>query len=113
MIGRRFAAMTLLATGLLLSGCSGSASPGGAADAVVKIRDLQFTPNTVTVDVGDTVAWEFDDEGLYHHVQARDGSFDSEIVGEGSFSVAFTEPGTYSYSCSIHPYMTGTIIVSD
>ena len=110
---RRAAAMTLLATGLVLSGCTGAALGGSAPDAVVKIRDLQFAPDTVTIATGGTVDWEFDDDGLYHHVHADDGSFDSDIVGEGTFSVTFSEPGTHSYSCSIHPYMTGTIIVSD
>ena len=109
MRGRRLAAVAVPLL-VLLCGCAPEPS---APAAVVEIRDLQFTPATVTVHVGETVEWRFDDDGLYHHVQADDGAFDSEIVGEGVFEVVFDEPGTYTYACSIHPYMTGTVVVTD
>ncbi|ALJ21593.1 hypothetical protein AOA12_17520 [Microbacterium sp. No. 7] len=103
---RRVAALTLLLAPAVLAGCAG-------AVVEVGIRDLRFTPQEVTVRVGDTVRWRFDDEGLYHHVEADDASFDSDIVGEGTYDVTFTEPGTYPYACSVHPYMTGTVVVSE
>ena len=86
----------------------------GCAQHVVEVavRDLQFTPQDVIVEVGDTVRWRFDDDGLLHHVVADDGSFESPMSGTSTFEVVFTKPGTYPYSCSIHPYMTGTVIVS-
>lgn len=115
MIGRRtmpLAAPVLLAAGLLATGCSPGA-PSAPRTVDVEIRDLQFVPGDVEVSVGDTVRWTFDDDGMFHHVEAADGSFDSEIVGEGTFSVTFAEAGTHSYACSIHPHMTGTVTVSE
>ncbi|MGF6823925.1 plastocyanin [Microbacterium sp. ZKA21] len=116
MIGRRtmpFAAPVLLAAGLLATGCSPTEASPAPRTVDVEIRDLQFVPGEVEVSVGDTVRWVFDDGGMFHHVEATDGSFDSEIVGEGMFSVTFSEAGTHPYACSIHPYMTGTVTVSE
>lgn len=96
---------------LLTGGCAGAPSSTGASPPVVEIRDLRFTPSTVTVQAGGTVEWRFDDGGMFHHVQADDGSFDSEIVGTGTFTASFDDPGSHPYTCSIHPYMTGTVVV--
>lgn len=79
----------------------------------VGVRDLQFTPGDVSVAPGETVTWHFDDGGLLHHVEANEGDFESSIVGEGTFSVTLDEAGVHPYHCSIHPYMTGTITVSE
>jgi plastocyanin len=108
MTARRAALLAMPALILLAGGCAGAAP---APSAVVEIRDLRFAPDTVTVPAGGTVEWRFDDGGLYHHVQADDGSFESEIVGDGTFTVSFDRPGTHAYTCSIHPYMTGTVVV--
>jgi plastocyanin len=109
-MSRRLAAVLAAPLPVLLSaGCTTAAA---APAAVVEIQDLRFTPQAVTVAPGSTVEWRFDDGGLYHHVHADDGSFDSDVVGEGTYSVTFDEVGTHPYVCSIHPYMTGTVTVS-
>lgn len=116
MTGRRtmlLVASAVLAAGSLATGCSSGAAQSAPRTVDVDVRDLQFTPSEVAVSVGDTVRWTFDDGGMFHHVEATDHSFDSTIVGEGTFSVTFADAGTHPYACSIHPYMTGTVTVSE
>lgn len=107
MISRRAVAAPGLLLVLLTSGCTGAVAP-----ATVTIRDLRFSPDSLEIRVGNSVEWRFDDDGLYHHVEAEDGSFESDIVGSGTFTATFNESGSYPYSCSIHPYMTGTVVVT-
>ena len=109
-IGRRFALPGIAA--VLLAGCSGEVPP----DAVIEISNVQFGPADVTVPVGGTVEWRFDDGGVLHHVAAEprlgvEGEFDSGITGVGTFRHTFDRAGTYVYTCSVHRYMTGTVTV--
>jgi len=76
-----------------------------------------FLPSDVTVSVGDTVTWT-NDSSVIHTVTSGnpddgpDGVFDSSIVMSGdTFTHTFTETGQYEYFCSIHPWMTGTVVV--
>jgi plastocyanin len=83
-----------------------------AAPAAVSIVDLTFEPATIEVDAGSTVTWANDDS-IGHTVTARDGAFDSgDLIAGGTFSQAFSEPGTFEYFCAIHPSMTGTVTVT-
>jgi plastocyanin len=109
-IGRRFA-LSAVAAGVL-AGCSADVRP----DAVIEISNVQFGPADVTVPVGGTVEWRFDDGGVLHHVASEprlgvDGEFDSGITGVGTFRHTFDRAGTYVYTCSVHRYMTGTVTV--
>src|SRR5918999_994198 len=82
-----------------------------AASAGVTIRDFEFAPSAVTVNVGDTVTWT-NDGPTPHSATANDGSFDTGIMDEGgSGSHTFSEAGTFSYICTPHPNMTGTVTV--
>lgn len=83
------------------------------ADAVaVEILDFTFTPQTLEIPVGTTVTWTNSDT-TQHTATASDGSFDSGILAQGdSFSFTFDTPGTYDYICSLHPNMTGQIVVT-
>jgi LPXTG-motif cell wall-anchored protein len=82
-----------------------------AADTGVTIVDFEFTPASVTVNVGDTVTWT-NDGPTPHSATANDGSFDTGIMDEGqSGSHTFNEAGTFSYICTPHPNMTGTVTV--
>jgi plastocyanin len=82
-----------------------------AAEKVVSIRNLSFTPAQITVNVGDTVVWRNEDD-RDHTVMADDKSFRSDnIKPKGSFAHTFSKKGTFSYSCSYHPRMKGTVVV--
>jgi len=71
-----------------------------------------FSPNPVEVKVGETVTWINDDSGR-HTVTSKDGVFDSGMMGKGqSFSYTFNKAGEYSYHCSPHPNMVGTVVVT-
>jgi plastocyanin len=77
----------------------------------------EFMPMELTVPAGTTVTWINNDEAE-HTVTASDGLFDSgnimtaNVAPGASFSFTFTEPGTYEYTCTIHPRMSGTIVVT-
>jgi plastocyanin len=82
-----------------------------AASTSVTIRDFEFAPSSVTVNVGDTVTWS-NAGPTAHSATATDGSFDTGIMDEGaSGSHTFTEAGTFSYICTPHPNMKGTVTV--
>jgi plastocyanin len=82
-----------------------------AASADVKIDNFSFGPQTITVGVGTTVTWTNRDD-IPHTVVSTDGVFKSKVRDtDEKFSYTFTKAGTYSYFCSVHPKMTGTVIV--
>jgi plastocyanin len=91
---------------------SGVASAPMATDQVA-IAGFAFGPQAVTVKVGTTVTWSNQDEDS-HTVTADDRSFTSQALGNGqTFTHTFTTPGTYAYHCSIHPFMHGTVVVTN
>lgn len=82
-----------------------------AASAGVTISDFKFAPPSVTVKVGDTVTWS-NAGPTSHSATATGGSFDTGIFPEGeSRSHTFEEAGTFSYTCTPHPQMEGTVTV--
>jgi LPXTG-motif cell wall-anchored protein len=82
-----------------------------AASGSVTIADFQFTPAQITIDQGDTVTWTNSGPSA-HSATAPDGSFDTGILPSGqSGSHTFNEAGTFSYICTPHPNMHGTIVV--
>ena len=82
------------------------AEPRGGED-----RQFSFGPETLTVPVGTTVMWTNRDD-IPHTVVSTDGVFKSKVRDtDEKFSYTFTKPGTYRYFCSVHPKMTGKIIV--
>jgi plastocyanin len=81
------------------------------ATADVKIDNFVFTPQTVTVAVGATVTWTNKDD-IPHTAVSTEGVFKSKVMDtDEKFSYTFTKAGTYPYYCSIHPKMTGKIVV--
>jgi plastocyanin len=91
----------------VLSGCTQQPSSGNA----VTIQNYAFNPKTLTISVGGNVTWTNKD-GVDHTVVSDTGVFQSGPLGNGqSYTHQFTTPGTYNYSCTIHPSMHGTIIV--
>lgn len=83
--------------------------PAAAAD--VKIDNFAFGPQSLTVKVGTTVTWTNRDD-IPHTVVSSDGVFKSKARDtDESFSYKFDKAGTYSYFCSLHPKMTGQVVV--
>jgi plastocyanin len=82
-----------------------------AADAMVKIDNFTFAPKSVAVKAGTTVTWDNEDD-IPHTVASSAKLFKSKVLDTGgTFSFTFTTPGVYEYFCSLHPHMTGTIVV--
>ena len=79
--------------------------------------NYSFSPASVTVKVGDTVTWT--NNSNVPHTTTSDASsavaWDSSAIdtGGGTFSFVFTKAGSYTYHCSFHPFMHGTIIVTN
>ena len=87
----------------------GQESKGATVD--VKIDNFSFTPPTITIPAGTTVKWTNHDD-IPHTVVNDDQKLKSKALDtDESYSYTFTKPGTYSYFCSIHPKMTGKVIV--
>jgi plastocyanin len=100
-------AIMLLAVSLRVA--ASDQSPAATAD--VKIDNFSFTPATLTVTVGTTVTWTNRDD-IPHTVVSNDGVFKSKVRDtDEKFSFTFTKAGTYAYFCSVHPKMTGKIVV--
>jgi plastocyanin len=79
--------------------------------AAVRIDNFHYTPPTLVVAPGATVTWKNDDDSP-HSVREKDGKFKSAALDtDDTFSQTFATPGEYEYFCSIHPYMTGKIVV--
>ena len=77
----------------------------------VKIDNFSFGPAAITVAAGTTVTWTNRDD-IPHTVVADDKTFKSKVLDtDEKFSYTFTKAGTYPYYCTIHPKMTGTIVV--
>jgi plastocyanin len=87
------------------------AMPVLAADQTVAMTGSTFSPATVTVRAGDTVTWVNQDP-LDHDATANDGSWATPTFGEGgSGAITFQTVGSFPYYCTIHPDMTGTVVV--
>jgi amicyanin len=86
------------------------AAPAWADDAAVKIGNFTFGPQELKVKSGTTVTWTNEDD-IPHTVFSPDNFRSKALDSEDKFSFTFTTPGTYKYFCSLHPHMTGTIVV--
>ncbi len=89
----------------------GSLAARAAATTSVTISDFRFGPASITVNVGDTVRWT-NDGPTGHSATSSSGGFDTGILAKGaSGSATFDTAGTYSYICTPHPFMKGTVRV--
>jgi plastocyanin len=87
--------------------------PGWAQSpaTAVSIDNFTFNPQKLTVKAGTTVTWSNKDD-IPHAIAAVGKQFKSKVLDtDNSFSFTFTTPGSYEYFCSLHPHMTGTIVV--
>ena len=93
------------------SSFAASAQEKAATSADVKIDNFSFGPATLSVTVGTTVTWINRDD-IPHTVVSTDKVFKSKVLDtDEKFSYTFTKAGTYPYFCSIHPKMTGQVVV--
>jgi plastocyanin len=108
-----FTAAVVIAIVLLVAGppvVTASGQPS-AANAAVNIDNFVFGPQTITIPVGATVTWTNKDD-IPHTSVSTDGVFKSKVLDtDEKFSYKFEKAGTYPYYCTIHPKMTGKIIV--
>ena len=106
----------MFAVALLMAGSpnvAAHAQQATPAAAEVKIDNFSFGPATLTVAVGTTVTWTNRDD-IPHTVVSTDDPkvFKSKVLDtDEKFSYTFTKAGTFPYFCSVHPKMTGTVIV--
>jgi plastocyanin len=83
-----------------------------ASEVAVKIDNFSFSPATLTVPAGTTVRWTNHDDIPHTVVSDDKTTFKSKVMDtDEEFTYTFTKPGTYSYFCSIHPKMTGKVVV--
>ena len=102
------------ALALILLAAAMSWMPRAAADPtahVVTVRDFSYKPSDLTIQVGEQVQFVNKDD-VAHTVTAKDGSFDSKnLDSNATWTYTFTTAGTYTYICTYHPNMVGTITV--
>ena len=107
--------------GAMAAGAAGSAAAGASSVATtsvanapastVRIGNFAFGPNSVSVAAGQTVTWVNDDDSP-HTVAAVDGSFRSKTLDSADrYAFTFSQPGEVAYFCTLHPHMTGKVIV--
>jgi plastocyanin len=97
-----------------MSGMPTATAAAGAPVAAntVLIENFAFVPAAVTVKVGTTITWTNTDQEA-HTVTAKNGVFNSPALNSGStYHYTFVKPGTYTYLCTIHPFMTATVVVT-
>ncbi len=81
------------------------------AGNTVTIANMAFSPSSLTVARGTTVTWTNND-GVSHTSTSNTGVWDTGTIQPGSSATfTFNTAGSYAYHCSIHPSMTGTIVV--
>ena len=102
--------VALLIGVVALSGCTQSQQ--NVPPNTVIIQNFAFSPNNLTVKAGTTVTW-INKDSTAHTVTSDSGAFTSSgnLNTGTNYTFTFTKAGTYPYHCSIHPSMTGQIIV--
>jgi len=118
MISRSLSIVSLLATVIVamllvsvatLGGSAKAAQPASVAE--VKVDNFSFGPASLTIAAGTTVTWTNRDD-IPHTIVSTDKVFKSKVLDtDEKFSFTFSQAGTYPYFCSIHPKMTGSVVV--
>jgi len=95
---------------------SGGGGGGGSADVTITIiaenGNMSFSPNPATLNAGQRVAWR-NSAAAIHTATQNGGSFDTGSIDSGATStpITMTTAGSFSYHCSLHPAMVGTLTV--
>jgi plastocyanin len=95
-----------------LAGDMKDADSTSSKQNTIEIKDFAFNPQTITVKSGQTITWINRDEEP-HTVVSVEKQFkkSSALDTDQTFTITTSAPGTYTYFCSVHPKMTGTIVV--
>jgi plastocyanin len=102
-------ALAMLALGAMEMSAPSSAQTSNQTQ--IEVKDFKFAPTPLTVKAGSTVTWTNKDDEP-HTVVSDTGEFKSGGMDTNdSFSHKFDRPGTYHFTCSIHPRMVGTVVV--
>ena len=105
------AAIAIAVSAHAVQASSSAVAADGKPGTAVVIDNFSFSPATLTVPAGTTVVWTNKDD-IPHTVVSMDGLFKSKVLDTGDrFSFTFAKPGQFGYFCSLHPHMTGTILV--
>jgi amicyanin len=110
------AAVFLAMSGLGVAGMAAGAGRMGSDPEKLEMKDVKidnftFGPAEVTVTAGTTITWTNRDD-IPHTVLSTDKAFKSTVLDtDQKYSFTFSKPGTFSYFCSIHPTMTGKVVV--
>jgi plastocyanin len=109
---RALAALRVISlTTLWMAGTCGASWAALPGSAQIEVKDFMFQPTSLSVPAGATVTWTNKDDEP-HTVRSDTGLFGSGAMDTNeSYSFKFDTPGTYHFTCSIHPRMVGTIIV--
>lgn len=111
----RRAVLRLLATGASLAGAMSIGRRASAVERVgVEIADYRFSPATLMIAAGTEVMWLNVDDDPHTIVSASiPPLFKSPALDtDETYGFVFTEPGAYAYFCTVHPYMTGRVVVT-
>ena len=97
---------------LALAGEMKDTGTSGVGQNKIEIKDFAFNPQTITVKSGEKITWINRDEEP-HTVVSVEKQFkkSTALDTDQEFTVVAGYPGTYTYFCSVHPKMTGTILV--
>ena len=97
---------------LAIAGEMKDTATSGARQNKIEIKDFMFNPQTITVKSGDKITWINRDEEP-HTVVSVGKKFprSTGLDTDQEYSITAGAPGTYEYFCSVHPKMTGTIVV--
>jgi plastocyanin len=106
-----FQTATLAGSAFLMGVAADIARATPPSPGAVQIANFTFKAQVLTVKPGTTVTWTNADD-IPHTVVSKSGLFKSKVLDSGDkFSFTFAKPGQFGYFCSLHPHMTGMIVV--
>ena len=106
---RRLAAFLLLSAGIGSPASAAAPTASASKSETVTIKNFSYKPGTIRIDPGDRVVWANLDDVKH---TATSPSFTTGKIKPGkAVAVKFGSRGTYRYHCTIHPDMTGKVVV--
>jgi plastocyanin len=98
---------------LAIAGDMKDTGSSGTGQNKIEIKDFAFNPQTITVKSGEKITWINRDEEPHTVVSVgKQFKKSSALDTDQTYTIVAGAPGTYSYFCSVHPKMTGTIVVT-